>query len=114
MSSPFKQTIQQDLKKTFLNLDEFAVEHNINGKQMPVVIDENETTESAVKFIGYGSGIYKHRFNLFVSEIDFGSLPAVGDLVSVDNKKYVVSDATKDDGLYMLTLEANDGRNRGR
>ena len=37
----FKDQIKQDLSDVFLNLDEFADLHRIEGKEVPVVIDSD-------------------------------------------------------------------------
>ena len=37
----FKDQIKQDLSDIFLNLDEFADLHRIEGKEVPVVIDSD-------------------------------------------------------------------------
>ena len=38
----FKAILRDDAKKTFLNLEEFADEHEINGRTMPALVDSNE------------------------------------------------------------------------
>ena len=38
----FKEQIQQDLDTVFLNLDEFAELHRVEGKQIPVVVDNDQ------------------------------------------------------------------------
>lgn len=38
----FKERIQQDLDTVFLNLDEFAELRRVEGKQIPVVVDNDQ------------------------------------------------------------------------
>ena len=38
----FKEQIQQDLDTVFLNLDEFAELRRVEGKQIPVVVDNDQ------------------------------------------------------------------------
>jgi len=43
--SAFKEQVANDIYNVFLNLDEFAEEHLIEGKTIPVVIDDDDLTE---------------------------------------------------------------------
>ena len=45
MELTFKSAIEQDNKEVFLNAQEFADGHTINGKQMPAIVDDNELLE---------------------------------------------------------------------
>ena len=47
----FKDQIRQDLDAVFLNVDEFAELHRIEGKEIPVVVDNDQL----VKQIGRAS-----------------------------------------------------------
>ena len=38
----FKEQIRQDLDTVFLNLDEFAELRRVEGKQIPVVVDNDQ------------------------------------------------------------------------
>ena len=38
----FKDQIRQDLDAVFLNVDEFAELHRIEGKEIPVVVDNDQ------------------------------------------------------------------------
>ena len=38
----FKEQLEKDFKDTFFNLNEFAEIHNVDGAEIPVVVD-NET-----------------------------------------------------------------------
>ena len=44
---------------------------------------------------------------IYVSAKDFGKLPAVGRVLTLDGKSYTISDAIDEDGIYSLCLEAN-------
>ena len=41
----FKETIRSDISAVFMNTEEFATVHNVNGKDIPVVVDNNELIE---------------------------------------------------------------------
>ena len=40
--SAFKDIVQADRKAIFLNLDEFGDTHTIDGKDMTIIVDNNE------------------------------------------------------------------------
>lgn len=103
----FKEILHQDIKRTFLNLEEFGEEHDINGTTMVVIFDDIENVEREKKMKSNMDGIYARQKFLFVSADDFGPMPAQERIVTVDGKKYTVVDATDEAGMYGITLEAN-------
>lgn len=108
----FKDLMQRDVKKTFLNLSEFGEEHMVDGKKMPVVVDSYELTEREKKESQHMDGIYKNQKLVYVAASDFGKLPAQGSKLTLDGKMYTVSDAVSEGGLYSITIEANKGKGR--
>lgn len=103
----FKDIVRADLDNVFMNTDEFAGLHNVNGKRMPVTVDNNELIERAKKAKSNMDGIYTKTTLIFVKAKDFGQLPAVGASLVLDGKTYRVTDAMNEDGLYSIHLEAN-------
>lgn len=114
--SKFKEAVQKDINNIFLNIDEFADTHIIDGKRMPAIVDENEAGEREIKYVGYGSGTYKRHLLVYVAEKDFGPLPTIGRTLTLDSKTYRVHDAVSESGVYSITLEAitSGGSNRRR
>lgn len=103
----FKEQMRADINNIFMNIDEFAVEHTVNGKSMPIIIDNNELIERAKSIKSHMNGIYTKSTLIYVKAKDLGKLPAVGSLITIDGKPYIVTDATNEDGLYSIHLEAN-------
>ena len=106
----FKQIIHRDIKQTFLNLDEFGEEHEVNGRTVVVIFDDIENVEREKKMQSHMDGLYTRQKFLFIAAEDFGRLPGQGQLVTVDGKRYVVVDATDESGMYGITMEANRSR----
>ena len=52
MMPTFKEIMRADIDNIFMNADEFAGFHDVNGKRMLVTIDNNELIERATKEIG--------------------------------------------------------------
>lgn len=107
----FKEQIALDNTQVFMNDDEFGEIHNVNGKDMSVIIDNNELVDREKRYQYrhslYADGVYLKELLIYVKASDFGKLPAVGRVITFDSKSYIVSDAINEDGIYSLCLEAN-------
>lgn len=108
MSSPFKEALQNDIKKTFLNTEEFSEIHSINKREMPAMLDDVEANEREVKYIGYGNnGQYVQKRLLYVASEDYGAMPSIGNALNLDGAIYRIFDVSEECGIYAITLEAN-------
>lgn len=103
----FKDIINQDIDVTFMNIAEFSDIHNIDGKDMPVQIDDSEVIEREKKAKSNMDGVYVKQKLIYVKAKDFGSLPAIGRQIMLDGKRYLIIDSTDEYGLYTITLEGN-------
>ena len=107
----FKEQIAKDNRTVFMNQDEFAETHLINGVEMSCTIDNNELIDREKRYQYkkslYADGIYLKQLLIYVRAEDFGPLPAIGRVVTFDKKSYIVADAINEDGIYSLCLEAN-------
>ena len=110
--SRFKDLMAEDVHRVFLNLNEFAELHNINGKEMSAIIEHAEARKREKRYKDHIDGMYQGLVVLYVAASDYGSLPPEGSYVVLDGAKYTVSDADSQDGMYVLTLAANRGRGR--
>ena len=108
----FKEQIALDNKNVFMNQDEFSETHNINGKDMPCIVDNNEQIDREKRYRYnhslYGDGVYIKQLLIYVKAEDFGPLPAIGRVLLFDRKNYIITDAINEDGIYSLCLEANN------
>ena len=107
----FKELVDQDNRTVFMNLDEFADTHVLNGKESPCIIDNNEMIDREKRYQYkrslYADGVYLKEVLLYVKAEDFGPLPAVGRALTLDKKSYIISDAIDEGGIYSISLEAN-------
>ena len=107
----FKELVDQDNRTVFMNLDEFADTHVINGKEIPCIIDNNEMIDREKRYQYkrslYADGVYLKEVLLYVKAEDFGPLPAVGRALTLDKKSYIISDSIDEGGIYSISLEAN-------
>lgn len=107
MGNCFKDQIAADIG-TFLNADEFADTHTVNGTSMTVVVDDNELRErDKSKLLAAPlNGIYKARRLIYVARAEFGPRPAIGAVLNLDGRQYQVKDSTEEAGILAIELEA--------
>lgn len=92
---------------TFFNLGEFAGLHNIDGLQVPAVVDSDILkTRSSSKAEQY-EGIYKGEIAVYVKAADLPHRPVFGQEMQLDGKSYLVVECTEDMGVLEIVLGAN-------
>jgi hypothetical protein len=98
--SEFKQTVQDDIRKVFLNLDEFAETHFVEGREIRVVIDDDKLLEKQASLLGNSESVL-----LFYAGVD--ELPArrnPGSVLNFDGREYTVDSWTVSQGLATVAL----------
>lgn len=103
----FKDIVKADVHNVFLNLEEFADTHTVNGTEMPVLIDNNEQIEREKRNNQNMDGIFTNQRLIYVAASDFGPLPKQGSILTLDKRTFRVVDTINEDGIYSITLEAN-------
>lgn len=103
----FKEVMRDDVSGVFMNADEFADIHIVDGKKMTVLIDDNEIIEREKKMKSNMDGVFVRQKLIYVKPEEFGAIPVVGRAIMLDGKPYRVLDATDEDGLYAITMESN-------
>lgn len=105
----FKDVIADDIRTVFLNPEEFGEPHQVDGRQMTVIIDNSEIIERSKKQVDRTEGVYEKLLLFYVARSAFGRLPAVGNALQFDGGLYRVVDAVSEGGIYSITI----GRNKG-
>mgnify|MGYP003249051372 CR=1 FL=1 len=62
----FKEVMKDDVNNTFMNVDEFADMHTVDGKEIPVLVDDNEIIEREKKMKSNMDGwkeVHGNRFH---------------------------------------------------
>lgn len=108
MGTSFKDQIKADIYSVFLNSLEFADDHELNGKMMKAVIDDNELLErdKAQVMNTEIDGIHRVRRFIYVSKTDFGPRPAPGMIITLDRKPFRVKNCTEEAGILGIEAEA--------
>jgi hypothetical protein len=96
----FKQSVLSDIGAVFLNLGEFAEMHAVEGRDIPVVIDEDKLLERQVNLLGDAESSV-----LFYAAVD--ALPprkTPGSVLNFDGREYTVDSWTVSQGLATVAL----------
>lgn len=100
----FKEQLQQDLDAVFLNVDEFAELHRIEGKQIPVVVDNNQLVKLKQ---GQILGLVEADILLMGKVSDFPDNMEPGRLLNMDGRELIVTSSGTDTGLIEVALRQN-------
>ena len=104
----FKDCIAADLHGVFLNENEFAELHTVDGKPMRVLIDDDALLErDAARGGVHTDGLYKTRRLFYLSRADYGGRPAPGKALNLDGRVWRVAEASEAAGMLTIELEAN-------
>lgn len=90
----------------FFNEEEFAERHVVNEVEMTIVVDNDKLVDLKAKS-QYASGISSAEKLIIVQKTEFGSKPAVGQIITVDDDIYRVVTVEEPLGVFEITLEAN-------
>ena len=112
--SAFHEQLQKDVDAVWFNPDEFGEPHDVDGRQMRAIVDEqairpNKTVHDFKQSERTKSvhGIYKDGITLFVRAEDFGSMPRNGAQLLLDKRfMYRVISVHVESGVYAIDLEA--------
>ena len=103
MTSPFKKAVERDVNDVFINPDEFAEEHVINGDKgrciLDKIINEAHSEESYV-------GVFVNQLTIYVKTGDILT-PAEGDLIQVDGSNHIVQSVSEEMGVLVIVADAN-------
>ncbi len=106
--SAFKNAIKKDIKGVFLNFDEFADNHIVNGQNVVCVID---TAETAEKPNGSGNfvheGVFLNTITLYIATADIDVKPVEGELIEIDATTYVVRKVNDECGILVIIVEGD-------
>ncbi len=108
MGPVFKDIAFQDISNVFFNFEEFAEEHDVNGKKMMIIVDSMEAERRTRKQFEKLriDGISVNVILIYVARKDFGQAPAQGRRLMLDGRPYVVEDAIDEGGVLSIELRA--------
>lgn len=103
----FKDCVAHDLTQVFLNPAEHGEIHQVDGRDMTIILDEDALlARDAARGGVHMDGLYRTRRLLYVAKADYGGRPPSGKPLSLDGRSYRVVQATEDAGLLSIEIEA--------
>lgn len=106
----FKDQVAEDNEKVFLDLDEFGEIHNLNGVDVPCIIQSPTARERflGLKYSGY-EGISGRVVVVHVKTADLEEVPQSGQVFTLDDETMLVDECVDDMGIASITLHQNVG-----
>lgn len=103
----FKDKIKQDLSDVFLNLDEFADLHRIEGKEVPVVIDSDIMAKLSKIGDNRIHGMDEADMVIMGKASDLPENLDPGRLLNLDGREVIVVTTTSEMGLVQIAVRQN-------
>ena len=103
----FKDQIKQDLSDIFLNLDEFADLHRIEGKEVPVVIDSDIMAKLSKIGDNRIQGMDEADMVIMGKASDLPENLDPGRLLNLDGREVIVVTTTSEMGLVQIAVRQN-------
>lgn len=103
----FKDQIKQDLSDIFLNLDEFADLHRIEGKEVPVVIDSDIMAKLSKIGDNRIHGMDEADMEIMGKASDLPENLDPGRLLNLDGREVIVVTTTSEMGLVQIAVRQN-------
>jgi hypothetical protein len=97
----FKDFVASDLN-TFINIEEFAEKHNIGGRVLEVVVDDDRLQDRSKREY---DGIYVGDILYMVKASDYGKIPKPNEAQMFDGKHCTVFDTRVYNGIYEVILK---------
>lgn len=103
----FKDQIKQDLSDIFVNLDEFADLHRIEGKEVPVVIDSDIMAKLSKIGDNRIHGMDEADMVIMGKASDLPENLDPGRLLNLDGREVIVVTTTSEMGLVQIAVRQN-------
>lgn len=99
----FKDEISNDTNNVFLNVDDFAETHLVEGRNIPCVLDDEalKTRQGSAEI-----GIDESTLLLFANVNDLPKKKK-GGLLNIDHKEYIIDDWKINFGMAEVVLHRN-------
>ena len=100
-----RSATEADIANVFLNEDDFAERHHVEGKEIACVI----STDDALPMVGgYALGVASDSLLLFAAEGDL-KRKGSGESLNVDGTEYIINRWSNQMGMHVITINATVG-----
>lgn len=104
----FKEQLEKDFETTFFNTDEFAEIHELQGNEVPVVVDNDIIIALSLGKHADTDGIFTDDKMIFVQKKYLEFEPVAGQHLSFDGEIYPIKTVNEDMGGYTIILSGNE------
>ena len=101
--------MNQAVKDLAAFFNAFAELHNVNGTDLPCVVDTDLNKVRSAQDSEQYDGIFLTMVRLYVKKTDLPKRPVYGKVFRLDEKPYTVVDCADEAGVWVITLGLNDG-----
>lgn len=107
--SAFKDAVAADVRKVFINTDEFADVHYLGPCGVPVecIIDRDNTAEPVGVFADR-LGVFSNTMTIYVPFDVYPEAPVEGEPFQVDGSNHLVQSVSIEDGILVVVCEASE------
>lgn len=106
--SAFKDAVQKDVKSVFINLNEFADEHELNGQKVVCIVDKDLTQGKGDTVANPLYGVFLNTITIYVDEKDLERRPVEGEQLRLDRVRYMVRSVSAEGGVLVIIAEVNE------
>lgn len=92
---------------TFINMDEFADNHVINGETIKCLVDTDLFDERSTQASDRSGGVFKDTISVFIKMSDIAK-PLIDEMMTVDEDDYKVVEVKENMGMYEIELSQYD------
>ena len=107
----FKDFASEDISAVFFNGDEHADLHNVDGKDVLVILEKSDVRDHSAHWEAgakknFETGLYNRHIILYIRVEDYGPKPKQGKLLMLDKKiAYSIQKCDDEGGIYRMTME---------
>lgn len=97
----FKDDIESDINGVFLNLEEFAEKHRIEGKEITCILDNNKGQS---KTDGSMYDLAEADLVIIAKSIDLPARKEAGSVLNLDGRELTVNSWDEQNGITVISL----------
>lgn len=102
--SGFKARVEKDIKRTFLNLKHFAEIYRIEGREIPIVVDNDELKE---RQNGQDLAVAESATLFYAKTSDLPPRRPAGENLNVNGRECLIDSWAEDMGVSTVVLREN-------
>ena len=106
--SAFKDAVLKDVKSVFINENEFAEEHELNGQKVVCMVDKDITLGKSDTVANPLEGVFVNTITIYVAERDMETQPVEGEQIKLDKVRYMVRNVSVECGVFVIIAEVNE------